>query len=176
MVLEQAPELLANRSKTPGCRLSPEVIETILEIEPDFFIGSGMQRQLSPEQIKRVANTSGLFWKFCSIPQPEIFDLIAETLQNPAPGKGAENLKARIDNARSMKPHEVVRALNGAGQETPFYLMALDILDPAIFSRHVKALPKLTPYYQSIYGSEAAMALTNSPKLRQGILSRDMGL
>jgi hypothetical protein len=176
MVLEQAPELLSNRSKTPSCQLSPAVIEAIIEKAPDFFVSMAMQQQLSHEQIKRVANTSILFWNYCSIPQPEIFDLMIETLKNPAPGKGSKSLQRKIEGAKSMKPHEVVRALNGAGQLTPFYLMTLDILEPAIFSKHVKAFPKLMPYYQQIYGSEAAMALTNSPKIRRDILGLDIGL
>jgi hypothetical protein len=176
MVLEQAPELLVDSFKTPSCQLSPPTINKVLEIAPDFFTTSAMQKQLSKEQLTKLANMSCRFWHACSFSLPEVFDLMVETLSNPMPGKGAVHLKKMVDSAKTRKPHQLARSLEQASLEAPIYLMALDILDPLIFSRHVKALPSLMRYYQNIYGSEAAIALSSTLKNKRNVLERDLDL
>ena len=175
MALDQDPQRLNSSIKTPGCKLSQATLERLLVEAPVFALK--LQSQLSPEQISHLANTEPGFWTFQRLPTVEALALIQELMTHPQPGSGAQHMLSLLQQYQQKQPHELYRNLFRSTElEALFALVALDVHTPDVFAKHVRNMPKLMPYYQELYGSEAAMNLTQSPKLRREILDRDFGM
>ena len=175
MALDQDPQRLNSSIKTPGCPLSTATIERLMEEAPVFALK--MQSQLSPEQIKRLANNEPAYWTSRRLPPVETLALIHNLMTHPQPGTGTRHMLLRLHDYQQKEPHKLYRDVLGSHEMAAMYaLIALDIHTPETFGKHVRNMPKLMPYYQELYGSEAAMNLTRSPKLRRSILDRDLGM
>jgi hypothetical protein len=176
MVIEQAPSFLSNRSKNPNCALSESVIDRILEIDAGFLRNPPLQRQLNKQQLIKLANCDSLFWGHNILPLAETLQLMQMVLALPTHGEGADKLKHIIRNNKEISVKGLISCLRQPYADTPTYLMALDILNHDVFAKHVKAYPELLEYYQAFYGSEAAIQLSGSSKMRRDILCRDLDI
>jgi hypothetical protein len=177
MLTEKNPDLLKSTLVKIHCTLSPDLIDKMIEKAPIFLLNSGALCQLDKQQIFRIADQEKIFWSQNRLPLKESIELISQILNNPDPKAGSMYVIDTIKSIRNLgSTLSISNILQISEIRKDICLTALDINDPVIFGEHVRKAPDLMPFYQQWYGSEAAMKLTETAKLRKGILERDLGL